>query len=128
MSLLRWQADRTNTLTELRPLPKEFAKAGRTRGSVEPGFEAGRIHLQSALNVYSRRRQILNCFSKDGDVHDAVTDFTMCRYNFCWPLRTLRVKDNNGRWQPRSPVLAAGLAHHVWSLSEWLTFPAVQRE
>ena len=63
MSPLRWHADRTNTLTELRPLPKEFTIAERTRDSVEPGFEAGRIHLQSAINVYSRRRQILNCWT-----------------------------------------------------------------
>ncbi|MCH7686365.1 MAG: hypothetical protein IH899_06750 [Planctomycetes bacterium] len=79
-------------------------------------------------NRNARKVRKSYCFSKDWDVHDAVTDFTMCRYNFCWPVRTLRVKDSDGRWQPRSPAMAAGLADHVWSLSEWLTFPAVQRE
>ena len=32
----------------------------------------------------------------------------------------------DGRWQQRTPAMAAGLADHVWSLKEWLTFPAVQ--
>src|SRR5207302_708376 len=30
-------------------------------------------------------------FSKDWQVHNAVTSFTMYSYNFCWPVRTLRV-------------------------------------
>ena len=28
---------------------------------------------------------------------------------------------------PRTPVMTAGLTVHVWSLPEWLSFPAVQR-
>ncbi len=79
-------------------------------------------------NRNARKVRKTYCFSKDWDVHDAVTYFTMYSYNFCWPVRTLRVKHSDGRWQSRSPAMAAGLAHHVWSLSEWLTFPAVQRE
>lgn len=66
-------------------------------------------------------------FSKDGPVHEAVTYFTMYSYNFCWPVRTLRVKDADGRYHDRTPAMAAGLADHVWSLKEWLTFPAMQR-
>jgi hypothetical protein len=27
-------------------------------------------------------------------------------------------------WQARTPAMAAGLADHVWSLREWLTYPA----
>lgn len=51
-------------------------------------------------------------------------------YNFCWPVRTLRVKGEGGRWRKRTPAMAAGLADHVWSLSEWVTYPArpVQRK
>ena len=64
------------------------------------------------------------CFSKDWDVHNAATYFIAYSYNFCWPVRTLRVKDAAGDWQDRSPAMAAGLADHVWSLREWLTFPA----
>jgi hypothetical protein len=66
-------------------------------------------------------------FSKDWRFHEAVTYLTMYVYNFCWPVRTLEIKDDRGRWQRRSPAMAAGLADHVWSISEWLTLPAVQR-
>ncbi len=66
-------------------------------------------------------------FSKDWRHHEAVTYLTMYIYNFCWPVRTLRVKDEEGRWQKRSPAMAAGLADHVWSIPEWLAFPAMRR-
>lgn len=65
-------------------------------------------------------------FSKDWEVHESMTYFTMYRYNFCWPVRTPRERREAGRWQPRTPAMAAGLADHVWSLDEWLTFLAVQ--
>jgi hypothetical protein len=55
-----------------------------------------------------------------------MTAFTLSSGNFCWPVRTLRVKDAAGAWQQRTPAMAAGLADHVWSLEEWLTLPAVQ--
>jgi hypothetical protein len=66
-------------------------------------------------------------FSKDWRYHEAVTYFTMYSYNFCWPVRTLRAKGEDGAWQPRTPAMAAGLADHVWTLEEWVTLPGVQR-
>lgn len=66
-------------------------------------------------------------FSKDWEVHEAVSYFTLYSYNFCWPVRTLRRRDTERRWQPRTPAMAAGLTDHGWSLSEWLRFPGVQR-
>lgn len=65
-------------------------------------------------------------FSKDWDIHNAATYFSMYSYNFCWPVRTLRVRDGDGRWKAQTPAMMAGLTDHVWSLAEWLTFPAVQ--
>jgi len=65
-------------------------------------------------------------FSKDWRVHEAMTYFTLYRYNFCWVVRTLRQRDDKGRWQRRTPAMAAGLADHVWSPREWVSFPAVQ--
>jgi hypothetical protein len=65
-------------------------------------------------------------FSKDWGAHEAMTFFTKYSYNFCWAVRTLRQKGEDGRWQRRTPAMAAGLADHVWSLREWLSFPAVQ--
>jgi hypothetical protein len=65
-------------------------------------------------------------FSKDWQVHEAMTYFTMYSYNFCWAVRTLRVQGSDGTWQRRTPAMAAGLTDRVWSLWEWITFPAVQ--
>jgi len=64
-------------------------------------------------------------FSKDWRYHEAVTYLTLYAYNFCWPVRTLRVRDDRGHWRPRSPAMAAGLANHVWSMADWFTMPAV---
>jgi hypothetical protein len=66
-------------------------------------------------------------FSKDWEVHESMSYFTRYRYNFCWPVRTLRVRGAEGRWQERTPAMSAGLADHVWSLEEWLSCPAVQQ-
>ena len=74
----------------------------------------------------ARKRRKSYCFSKDWDLHNAATYFTMYSYNFCWPVRTLRVRGTDSRWHLRTPAMTAGLADHVWSLTEWLTFPAVQ--
>jgi IS1 family transposase len=66
-------------------------------------------------------------FSKDWEVHEAVTCFTLFSYNFCWPVRTLRQGDRESGYTQRTPAMVAGLTDHVWSLEEWLTLPAVQR-
>jgi IS1 family transposase len=65
-------------------------------------------------------------FSKDWRMHEAMTYFTEYSYNFCWPVRTLRERDGEGAWRKRTPAMSAGLTDHVWSLKEWLTFPAIQ--
>jgi IS1 family transposase len=85
-------------------------------------------HNGTDRNRNGRKVRKTYCFSKDWQVHDSVTYFTMYTYNFCWPVRTLRIQDSDGNWQQRTPAMAAGLTDHVWSLSEWLTCPAVQRE
>jgi IS1 family transposase len=79
-------------------------------------------------NRNARKVRQSYCFSKDWAVHEAVTYFTLYSSNFCWPVRTLRERDADGQWQPRTPAMAAGLADHIWPLSEWLTFPGVQRK
>jgi hypothetical protein len=79
-------------------------------------------------NRNARKVRKSYCFAKDWSVHQAITYFTMSSSNFCWPVRTLRVKTEDGSWQRRTPAMAAGLADHVWSLSEWLTLPAVHQK
>ena len=65
-------------------------------------------------------------FSKDWQVHEAMTYLTLYSDNFCWCVRTLRVKNERERWQERTPAMAAGLTDHVWTWKEWFTRPAVQ--
>ena len=84
-------------------------------------------HNGTDRNRCSRKVRKSYGFSKDWDVHRAATAFSYFSYNFCWPVRTLRERDQTGRWQQRTPAMAAGLTDHVWMLSEWLAFPAVQR-
>jgi hypothetical protein len=70
-----------------------------------------------------RKRRKTYCFSRSKRMHDRATYFVSYSYNFCWPVRTLGVK-RDGRWRPRTPAMAAGLTDHVWSLHEWLAYPA----
>ncbi len=76
----------------------------------------------------ARKRRKTYCFSKSWEAHEAATYFTLYSYNFCWPVRTLRIRSPDGSWQKRTPAMAAGLTDHVWSLAEWLKFPAVKLE
>jgi IS1 family transposase len=65
-------------------------------------------------------------FSKDWRVHESMTYFTIYSYNFCWAVRTLNERDEQGRVRQRSPAMAAGLADHVWTMREWVTMPAIR--
>jgi IS1 family transposase len=76
----------------------------------------------------NRRKVRKTCaFSKDWGVHEAMTYFTMYSYNFCWPVRTLRVKVAERQYEQRTPAMAAGLTDHVWTIREWATYPAFKR-
>ena len=83
-------------------------------------------HNGTDRNRNGRKVRKTYCFSKDWEVHNAVTYFTMYSYNFCWPVRTLREQDSDKTWHQRTPAMAAGLTDHVWTLSEWLAYPSVQ--
>ena len=76
----------------------------------------------------ARKRRKTYCFSKSWQAHEASTYFSLYSYNFCWTVRTLRARSPDDRWERRTPAMAAGLANHVWSLAEWLSFPTVKRE
>lgn len=84
-------------------------------------------HNGTDRNRCSRKVRKSYAFSKDWDVHRAATEFSYFSYNFCWPVRSLRERDADGGWRPRTPAMAAGLTDHVWPLSAWLAYPAVQR-
>ena len=46
-------------------------------------------------------------FSKAWEVHEAMTYLTMYAYNFCWPVRTLRIKNAEEKWQERTSAMSA---------------------
>src|SRR4029077_7498469 len=52
-------------------------------------------------------------FSKDWQVHESMTYFTIYSYNFCWSVRTLADRDEQGQPRQRSPAMAAGLTDHA---------------
>lgn len=67
-------------------------------------------------------------FSKDWDVHRAMTYFTLYSANYCWCVRTLREEIiPKKRYRQRTAAMAAGLTDHVWTLKEWLLFPSTNR-
>jgi hypothetical protein len=88
----------------------------------------GERHNGSDRNRNRRKVRKTCCFSKDWEVHEAMTYFTMYSYNFCWPVRTLRVEVGEGQYQQRTPAMAAGLTDHIWTIQEWATYPAVSRK
>lgn len=77
-------------------------------------------------NRNARKARKTYCFSKDWQVHEAVSYFALYSYNFCWPVRTLRQGSRRQGYRQRTPAMAAGLADHVWTLHEWLARPTVQ--
>jgi IS1 family transposase len=84
-------------------------------------------HNGSDRNRNRRKVRKTCCFSKDWEVHEAMTYFTMYSYNFCWPVRTLRVKVAKNQYVQRTPAMAAGLTDHIWTTQEWVSYPAVKR-
>jgi IS1 family transposase len=75
----------------------------------------------------SRKARKTYRFSKDWEVHGAMTAFTLYSANYCWAVRTPREAIGPKRYRQRTAAMAAGLTDHVWSLSEWLLFPSTER-
>jgi IS1 family transposase len=67
-------------------------------------------------------------FSKDWEVHRAMTVFTLYSANFCWCVRTLREEIIPKKcYRRRTAAMVAGLTDHVWTLKEWLLFTSTKR-
>jgi hypothetical protein len=103
---------------------REALKASAASRTINTSFVERQHGTDRGQNARKARKTYR--FSKDWRVHEAMTYYTLYRYNFCWVVRTLRRRDEQGRWQRRTPAMAAGLADHVWSTREWVGFPAVQ--
>jgi hypothetical protein len=110
-----------------------FGSKAEVRAAIEASAVSNMIntafverHNGTDRNRNARKVRKSYCFSKDWDVHNAMTYLTMYSYNFCWPVRTLRVRDRDDRWLSRTPAMVADLTDHIWSLQEWLSYPTVQ--
>jgi IS1 family transposase len=110
-----------------------FGTAGRLEAalagsSASVGVNTAFIERQNGTDRGRNARKARKTyrFSKDWRAHEAMTYLTMYTANFCWAVRTLRVKDQAGRWRGRSPAMAAGLADHIWTWGEWFGRPAIQ--
>ena len=81
------------------------------------------------VNATSRHRNARKVrksyrFSKDWEIHNGMSWFEVGVYNFCWAVRTLTIEGPDGTHTRRTPAMAAGLTDHVWSIKEWVKFPA----
>src|SRR5690348_9567654 len=54
-------------------------------------------------NRNARKVRKTYCFSKDWEVHEAVSYFALYSYNFCWPVRTLREGNRREGYRQRTP-------------------------
>jgi IS1 family transposase len=104
-------------------------EAALSRSTASRRINVSFLERQNATDRHHNARKVRKTytFSKDWRVHEAMTYFTMYSYNFCWSLRTLNRRADDGRWRQRTPAMAAGLADHVWTMREWITMPSVQR-
>jgi hypothetical protein len=103
--------------------------AALSRSKVSRWINVSFLERQNATDRHRNARKVRKAytFSKDWRVHEAMTYFTMYSYNFCWAVRTLNERNEQGRLRRRTPAMAAGLSDHVWTMREWITMPCVQR-
>ena len=103
-------------------------QAALARSKVSRRINVSFLERQNATDRHHNGRKVRKTytFSKDWRVHEAMSYYTLYRYNFCWVVRTLRQRDDRGQWRHRTPAMAAGLTDHVWSTREWVSFPAAQ--
>jgi hypothetical protein len=106
------------------------SKAALARSASSRAVDTSFVERQNGTDRDRNARRIRKAYSlsKPRAVHEAITYLTLYAYDFRWPVRTRAGLDEAGRIRKRTPAMAAGLADHAWSLKEWLTLPAVQRE
>jgi IS1 family transposase len=106
--------------------PVEIAEK-LAHSSVSRCINTAFIERYNATNRHQDARKARDTyeFSKALHAHQAMTYFINYTYNFCWAVRTLRIKNEAGTYCQRTPAMAAGLTDHIWSLEEWLSYPCV---
>lgn len=76
-----------------------------------------RFNLTDRMRNARKGRKTLN-FSRRSDRHDALSWIGAVRYNFHHTHRSLRQRSDEGRWQHRTPAMAAGIAEQCYSSLE----------
>jgi hypothetical protein len=66
-------------------------------------------------------------FSKEEEMLRAFCVLEDVVYNLARPLKSLRLEVDNDqrRWGPRSPAMAAGITDHIWTIGEIMMMLAV---
>ena len=82
-----------------------------------------RLNLTFRNSLARFIRRTMN-FSKEMQMHSHAINFFQAWYNLVKPHQSLRVRVDDGirKWKQRTPLMAEGLADHVWTLEELLTF------
>ena len=72
--------------------------AALARSKVSRWINTSFLERQNATDRHHNARKVRKTytFRKDWRVHEAMTYFTMYSYNFCWPVRTLEERDEQG--------------------------------
>jgi len=107
---------------EIRPLFGKGKLAGgvQTLGGNQVNLSAiERFNLTARCRNRRKVRKTL-AFSKRPTFHAGMTWISAVRYNFVHPHRSLRRRGADGRWEPRTPAMEAGLADHPYSTLELL--------
>ena len=73
-------------------------QAALAKSKVSRRINTSFLERQNATDRHHNARKVRKTytFSKDWRVHEAMTYFTMYSYNFCWPVRTLNERDDEG--------------------------------
>lgn len=107
---------------EIRPifgkgkLPVVVAALGWTQANTSA---IERFNLTDRTRNRRKARKTLS-FSRRTRFHDWMSWIAALRYNFHHAHRSLRQRTADGRWQPRTPAMAAGLVDHRYASLELL--------
>jgi hypothetical protein len=109
---------------------KKAVKAALEASQVSEAVNTAYVERHNGTDRHRNARKARKTyrFSKNWGAHVAMTYFATYSYNFCWPVRTLRQGSRRKGYRQRTPAMAAKLTDHVWTLSEWLSFPAAQQK
>jgi len=75
------------------------------------------------LNARKARKTLE--FSKESIYHVSQSWLIMTYYNFCWDHGSLRIGTMDMKYIHRSPMIALGVADHIWLIEEMVTYQAI---